>query len=271
MRVATFNLENLDETTSPSLETRIQVLRPQLRRLNADILCLQEVNGQERPGQKRQLLALEALLADTPYADGYSITTTLTSNHEPYNERNLVILSKYPLLTSRQIRNDYVGELLYRRITAVPHEAEAKEVSWERPILHVRVDHPQGPIDIINLHLKSRIPTPIPGQKEGPYAYKTVEGWGEGYFISSMKRVGQALEARFMIDELLNDDPNARIIICGDFNSEPGDVPVEAIAGRIENTGNAALGFRQMISCSNSIPKASRYSHLHEEIGRAHV
>lgn len=70
-----------------------------------------------------------------------------------------------------------------------------------------------------------------------------------------------------MIDEILDRDPNAKIIVCGDFNAEPGQVPVEAIAGRIENTGNAALGFRQLVPCSNSIPKEARYSHLHEGQG----
>lgn len=265
MRVATFNIENLDETENPSLEERIAVLRPQLLRLNADIICLQEVNGQERPGQKRQLLALKALIADTPYTD-YFIATTVTSANEVYNLRNLVILSRYPILTSRQVRNEYVGDLLYRRITALPHEAEAKELSWERPILHAKIDHPKGAIDIINIHLKSRLPAAIPGQKEG-FGYKSVAGWAEGYFISSMKRVGQALEVRLMIDEILDRDPNAKIIVCGDFNAEPGQVPVEAIAGRIENTGNAALGFRQLVPCSNSIPKEARYSHLHEGQG----
>ena len=69
MRVATFNIENLDETTrAPLLADRIAVLRPQLQRLRADVLCLQEVHGQERPNQKRALLALDLLLSGTPYA-----------------------------------------------------------------------------------------------------------------------------------------------------------------------------------------------------------
>ncbi len=265
MRVATFNIENLDDTNNPSLDERIEILRPQLLRINADILCLQEVNGQERAGEKRQLLALKALIAGTPYTD-YFMVATETSNNEVYDLRNLVILSRYPILTSRQVRNEYVGDLFYRRITALPHEAEAKELGWERPILHVRLDHPNGPIDVINIHLKSRIPSAIPGQREG-FGFKSVAGWAEGYFISSMKRVGQALEVRLMIDEILDLTPQAKIIVCGDFNSEPGEVPVEAIAGRIENTGNAALKFKQMIPCSNSIPKESRYTLIHEGKG----
>ena len=49
LRIATFNLENLDNKPGekPTLDERIAVMRPQLIRLNADILCLQEVNGQE--------------------------------------------------------------------------------------------------------------------------------------------------------------------------------------------------------------------------------
>ena len=50
VRLATFNLENLDDVPGkkPTLAERIRVMRPQLERVNADILCLQEVHGQER-------------------------------------------------------------------------------------------------------------------------------------------------------------------------------------------------------------------------------
>ncbi len=49
LRIATFNLENLDDKAEqkPKLAERIQVMRPQLIRLDADVLCLQEVHGQE--------------------------------------------------------------------------------------------------------------------------------------------------------------------------------------------------------------------------------
>ncbi len=50
LRIASFNLENLDDRpgASPTLADRIAVMRPQLVRLRADVLCLQEVNGQEQ-------------------------------------------------------------------------------------------------------------------------------------------------------------------------------------------------------------------------------
>ena len=48
LRLATFNLENLGHRGAgqASLEARAEVLRPQLERLAADLICLQEVDGQ---------------------------------------------------------------------------------------------------------------------------------------------------------------------------------------------------------------------------------
>jgi exonuclease III len=45
--IATFNLENLDDRLGqePTLERRIELMRPQMERINADIVCLQEVNA----------------------------------------------------------------------------------------------------------------------------------------------------------------------------------------------------------------------------------
>jgi exonuclease III len=52
MRMATFNIENLDLP----VEARLPVLRPALERLEADIVCLQEVNGQRGPGERARSL-----------------------------------------------------------------------------------------------------------------------------------------------------------------------------------------------------------------------
>jgi len=50
-RIATFNLENLGDGANDErdLAFRIEALRPQLMRLEADVLCLQEVNAQKEP------------------------------------------------------------------------------------------------------------------------------------------------------------------------------------------------------------------------------
>jgi endonuclease/exonuclease/phosphatase family metal-dependent hydrolase len=102
MRIATFNLENLDDAAGqePLLATRIAIMRPQLQRIAADVLCLQEVHSQDSP-QGRTLAALDSLLADTRYQHYQRLTTTTTGG-DLFQERNLVILSRFPLVEHRR-------------------------------------------------------------------------------------------------------------------------------------------------------------------------
>lgn len=275
LNIATFNIENLDDKPSsskPSLAERIPVLQAALNRMDAQIICLQEVHGQELPGHttrdpERDLAALGAVLAGTPY-ETFERVSTLTSDNVPYNERNLVILSAFPVLSFEQYRNDHIDTLLYRRVTATdPKDGEAKVLRWERPILHAQIQVPVlGKVHIINLHLKSRLATNVPGQREG-YLWRSAAGWAEGSFLSSIKRVGQALETRVLIDSIFDQEPDARILVCGDFNAGPGEVPVETICGRVENTNNPALRSRVLVSCSRNIPDSVRFSHYHHGHG----
>lgn len=266
LRIATFNLENLDDKQGkpPPLAERIAVMRPQLRRLRADVLCLQEVNGQEQPGQPRQLTALTELLQGTGY-EGYHRATTLTSANQPYDVRNLVVLSRFPIVHRQQIKHDLTPQPLYRKVTAIPAETEASEVTWERPILYVQLDLGAGAtLHLVNVHLKSKIPTDISGQKRDRDTFRSVSGWAEGFFISSMKRVGQALEVRFLLDQIFDAPAPAPLVaVCGDFNADIDDVPVKALRGRVEETGNPDLLGRIMIPCELTVPEPSRYSLLH--------
>ncbi|NJN26203.1 MAG: endonuclease [Cyclobacteriaceae bacterium] len=270
LRIATFNLENFDDIPGqlPTLAQRIAIMRPQLLRINADILCLQEVNGQETDGQPRQLLALNKLIEGTPYDQYFSASTKTKDNFQVYDERNLVILSKFEIKTYGQFKNTFIPAPLYRTVTAQPPEQEADEVAWERPILSAEIKLPGGRLlYLLNLHLKSKIPTNIKGQKRDNYSWKTASGWAEGYFVSSMKRVGQALETRVIIDEIFDRDPDAYIVVCGDFNADQNEVPVMAIRGLVEHTGNATLANRVMYPCENGIPESARYSLFHRGRG----
>ena len=220
LRIATFNLENLDDQPGqkPTLDERITLMRPKLLRLNADILCLQEVNGQESAGHPRMLLALEKLLADTPYADYHHLSTLTGGGMQVYDQRNIVILSRFEITKYHEYQHDFALAPRYQKVTAKPPEAEAKAVSWERPVLYaqIKLDDTRM-LDLINVHLKSRLPSDIPGQKADQYTWRTASGWAEGFFLSSMKRVGQALEVRMLIDKLFDADEDALIVVCGDF------------------------------------------------------
>ncbi|GAA5214887.1 endonuclease/exonuclease/phosphatase family protein [Corallincola platygyrae] len=269
MRIATFNVENLDSSAdenNPTLNKRVPILRAAFERMDAEVVCLQEVHGQETDNHTsndpdRILSALDAVVEGTRYQTYHRAVTKTQGT--PYDKRNLVILSEYEIEAAYQYRNDHIAKLAYRKVTSNPPDADAKDLSWERPILHAKLHLPDGSkLHVINLHLKSRLASNVEGQKNG-FSWHSAAGWAEGYFLSSIKRVGQALETRVLLDQIFDAQPDAQIVVCGDFNAEPGEVPVEAIAGRVENTNNPNLRHRMLVSCSNHIAESNRFSHLH--------
>jgi endonuclease/exonuclease/phosphatase family metal-dependent hydrolase len=261
LRIATFNLENLDkkETTEPSFEKRIQILRPQLIRLRADIICFQEIHSQKKEGQK-SLTALKELLEKTPYQN-YQKAVSRDEDGQLFSQRNLVTASRFKILESHSYTHQFTPSPQYETVTA--EKNELRKITWERPILRSVIDLNGRRLNLLNLHLKSKIPTNINGQKVDNYTWKTASGWAEGYFLSSMRRVGQALETRVLVDKLFDEDLHGLIVIAGDFNADFDEVPVEAILGRVENTGNGELAERVLIPCENTIPETSRYTLYH--------
>lgn len=265
LRIATFNLENLDDgiNVQPPLVDRIQIMRPQLERVAADIICLQEINSQGSAGS-RTLAALDQLLSSTLYA-GFNRQTTLTTSGQLYDERNLVTLSLFPIVSTQLIRDSAGPRPSYQMATASPPDSTANPVEWERPMLYTQIDIGSSrTLHLINVHLKSKIASNIPGQKIDNYTWRTVSAWAEGSFISSMKRVGQALQARLMIDDIFDTHGlSSLVMIAGDFNAQADDVPLKAICGPVEETGNPAHAARIMVPCENNIPDSARYSLLH--------
>jgi endonuclease/exonuclease/phosphatase family metal-dependent hydrolase len=177
--MATFNLENLGDVPDeePSLGTRISLMRPQLLRVDADVLCSQEVHAQG-DADSSELSALNEFLEGTPYAEFHRASTRVEGSERPYAERNLVVLSRFPISSRKQHHNDRTPAPLYRPVTASPRPEEAEPVRWERPILYVTVDLPVGrTLHLFNLHLKSKIPTDVAGQKKDTYTWRSASGW----------------------------------------------------------------------------------------------
>lgn len=268
LRIATFNLENFDDpgqpapSQQPTLAERIAIMRPQMHRIRADVLCLQEIHSQGPTGQ-RTLAALDALIVGTPYQN-YNRATTRTVGGELYDERNLVILSRYTISDTAIIRDSDGPRPSYQFATAEPPDTTANPVQWERPILHVQIDiGDNGTLHVVNLHLKSRIATNVRGRVSG-FEWESASAWAEGSFVSAMKRVGQALQTRMLVDEIFDTSGEDTLIaVCGDFNSDENGVPLEAIRGLVENTENPSHAPRVLVPCENNIPDSSRYSLLH--------
>ena len=268
MRLASFNLENLDSGpgADPPLEARIGVLRPQLLRLEADILCLQEVNAQRAEGgkdAKRQLAALDGLLEDTPYS-AFHRAATRWPDGAPFDKHNLVILSRWPLEETRQLRNDLVPAPLYRCVTAEPEESAPGPVSWDRPLLAARARLPDGQaLWVINLHLRAPLAAAIAGQKAGPFSWKTAAAWAEGFYLAAIKRSGQSLEARLLVESLLDAEAAGLIAVCGDLNAEEQEMPLRILRADIDDSGNGALADRVLTPLERSLPDWRRFSVIH--------
>lgn len=262
-RIAAFNIENLDdrEDELPSIEQRAALIRPQLERLKADILCLQEVHSQKGVNG-RELRALRKLVEDTRYNNYKTVGTKIDDEYMAL--RNVVTMTHFDITETQQYLHDLIKPPEYKTITSDPPENIAERILWERPTLYTTIQVEDHLLHVINIHLKSKNPTAIAGQQRDLYSWKTASGWAEGSFLSAMKRLGQAAEVRSLVDNIFDENPQAKVIVAGDFNADIYDTEMEAITGRVENTGNEELLGRTLIPCELSIPESARFTLYHQ-------
>jgi endonuclease/exonuclease/phosphatase family metal-dependent hydrolase len=267
LRIATFNLENLDDRPQGGIDfdDRVRVLRPQFLRLRADILCLQEVNAHsDTKGGPRILAGLDKVLEDTEYRDWDRVISLNRGGIRPSDRHNLVIVSRLPILSHEQLWHDLVEPCSWRPAHSRPPPAEAEPVEWDRPILHAVLALPDGRrLHVINVHLRAPRSVWLAGQKERPGRWLSVAGWAEGFFMASVKQAGQALEVRLLVERILDDEPDALIAVCGDFNATDREAALRIIRGDEEDTGNGHLAMRMLIPTERSLPESGRYSVIH--------
>ncbi len=267
-RIATFNLENLDDDIAdPPFESRIATLRPQLERLGADILCLQEVDAQHPVKRApRVLRALDRLLEGTRYA-GFHVTAgdAAGDGPGPADRHNPVVVSRWPITAARRLRHDLVPPPRIRYATAAPAQPDAVDVTWDRPVLHAEVRLPGGhTLHVFDLHLRAPLAAPVPGQKSAAFRWKTAGGWAEGYYLAAIKRAGQALETRLAVDRLFDADPNALVAVAGDCNAGVEQTALHILRADTDFTGNDGLAGRVLLPLERAIPEGRRYSVLHD-------
>ncbi len=269
LRLATFNLENLgDRAGGPSLAERIAVLRPQLLRLDADILCLQEVQASRPPGGgPRAPLALDALLEGTPYTGFARACSTspdpVTGAPRLADVHNLVTLSRLPIRAARSLRHELVPPLAYRARSALPVPVELP-CRFDRPALLVEIELPGGrPLHLVNLHLKAPLAAFVPGQKQGPFAWRSVAGWAEGFFVAAVERAAQALEVRLALEAVFAAEPEPLLAVAGDLNAEDRETPLRILCAETADTGNGELAPRSLVPLERSLPEDRRFTAIH--------
>jgi len=114
------------------------------------------------------------------------------------------------------------------------------------------------------------LPSKIEGQQDPQHTYKWFShvGWAEGYFLSDIKRVGQALETRVLIDKIFGENgDNALIVVGGDYNADIGSVPFKTVVGSVDDTNNPDLRSGVLIPCEMNVPSSQRFSLYHRGVG----
>jgi endonuclease/exonuclease/phosphatase family metal-dependent hydrolase len=107
-------------------------------------------------------------------------------------------------------------------------------MTFRRDLLQVRLEPPDAaPFDVYVVHLKS---------KRGGDATLNI-------------RMGEAAAIRRVLDDRLRAEPQARFLLCGDFNDTPDSRPLQTILG----SGPTAL-----VNVTAEIPPAERVSYNRE-------
>lgn len=264
-RIGTFNLESFGSSHpgAAPFKERAAVLRPQLDRLKADVLCLQEVDAPKIHGIRRPA-DLERLLDGTFYSEHSLLVTPGPSGAGPADVHNLAVLTRLPVIEENVIRHTFVEPLVFRRRTAIPPDSDAIPLIWDRPVQHLVLALPTGGrLHVFNVHLRARLAVAIPGQKSGPFTWETVSGWAEGFFTAAIKRAGQALELRLAIERVIDAEANALIAVCGDFNAEDHDTALRLACAGEDDTGSGRLAPRVLTPVERALPEDQRFTVLH--------
>ena len=260
LRLATFNMENLDWSASrpEAFARRLDALLPLLEALDADVLCLQEIDAQKtRKHGARAYLALDMLLAQTRYAGFHRATSVRPGGHAPADVHNLAILSRWPIRMQQQIYHDIVQPWTWPPPRDGDVQPEPVAIAWDRPLLYAGVELPDGRLlHVLNLHLRAPRPGPVPSARGVGSSRALIEG----QFVAAQKREGQALEARLFAETIFDAEPEALLAICGDFNADAHDTPTRLLRGGRDIGEDAP---RAMVPLEARVDPARRFTVIH--------
>ena len=223
---------------------------------------MQEVNAQKERGRgTRSLLALQELIRGTQYEEFNLASTTGPAGFADVH--NVVTLSRYPIISQRQIHHDYVGAPL---LSGLPNRLEPAK--FDRPLLVADLQLPIGKVlTVINLHLRAPLASLVPGEKVGAFTWRSVGGWAQGFYASALKQAAQALEARLLIEALFNEDEARLLAVAGDFNCEDHAAAIRLVQAAEEDVGSGEVADRGLVVLDRCVPADRRWSVLHA--GRA--
>ncbi|QWZ09734.1 endonuclease/exonuclease/phosphatase family protein [Nocardioides panacis] len=215
-RVATWNLENLFRpgggsgapTTTAAYDAKLTALAGTIGRLDADVLAVQEV------GDPAALQDLVDLLPGSWHGgvadpDGRGI--------------RVGVISKLPLTSLEQVRT------FAAKLAPVQVDDTGKTITQlGRPALRARVQAGGVDIDVVSVHLKSKLLS-FPGDRFSPHD----EDERARYAVYALhRRSAEAAGVRSYVTGLLDGQGLDRaVVVAGDLNDEPEAATTQVLLG----------------------------------------
>jgi endonuclease/exonuclease/phosphatase family metal-dependent hydrolase len=247
LSLATYNVKNLlqprTEADRARLPAKLDALATALRRLNADVVALQEIGPPELAQE------LVARLSDLGYAD----PTLGTADARGIR---CALLARPPLLDVTVHAADALSFPIFRAGDPEPFGAR---IPLRRGIVHATVDAGDlGAVHVLVAHFKSRLPVPLRDEAGAEIADESALGHAEGLVRSLVWRAAESLHVRRLVDAIVRAQPTAHVAVAGDLN----DTPESPVSSALRSAGAGAL-----FDCATGIPEAARFSVLHDGRG----
>lgn len=243
MRFATFNLKDFFTAQRPEHEGVVEEKLANVARFilesDADVLGLQEVGDH----------ALFARLFGGPLeAAGYAHRVVA-----PGDRRGIrcAVASRHPFASQAVLAP---GELEFPRFSVSDAAPFPGRLPLRRPIPHVTVATPLGPVDVMVAHFKSKLGVPLRDAAGADVPEVGARAKAEASLRSLVSRASEALFVRGVVDGLLLEDRERAVVVMGDLNDTVDSLPVSIVGG----AGELALD-----AAARRVPEAGRFSVLH--------
>jgi endonuclease/exonuclease/phosphatase family metal-dependent hydrolase len=238
--VATFNLKDFFPEPRDAFEAKVAWTADMLRRIDADVVAMQEVGPEE---------TLDALVARL--GGGYSERVVGSADARGIR---CALLSRVRVVRSAVRTSD---ALPFPRFVVGDPAPFGARLPLRRGVVHARVDAGAlGEIDLFVAHFKSRRAVPLRDAEGNALWGVTPLARAESEVRSMVWRSAEALFVRTLVDDAIAAEPDAKVVVAGDLNDVAGSATLSVVQGRADAPGALA-------SCADVVPPAERFSLVH--------
>ena len=247
MKIATYNLEFLfDEGTRKHsgkdyffskefTQKRVDYFSKKFDEIGADVLFLQEL-GSESVLKKVLQKMKNKYNFFIAKPDGFGV-----GNAVIYKDKSCVCVSvpaKAAMPVFVENDKDIVGNRIWSR----------------RDYVHLRTSLAGKEFNLLGIHIKSNFLIPEKTMEGEQKTIKTQIGVVDGRIRSELFRFSQAKKAREMVDTFFVQDPNAYVVVLGDFNAQSISSVYCMVQGEIKKYDDS------LIAVADRIPEEERFS-----------